>query len=432
MVRHINPLDDSRERSDRGPKIGERVMSVLDVGTGKVVCLICAFMSGSEAVAPRLLGFGHQRSQGLKASVVTDMDAAEDAVRRAIQQAEAMAGIAVEQVFLSVACGRLKSSNLRASTTIPDGYVTAQAVEQLVTSGRRYVERDGRQLLHMNAVGYRVDGLGGISDPIGLTGHELSSDLHGVSIDQAPLRNLMHVVERCNVDVAGVVASPYASAIAATDQAERHEGVVLIDIGAGSTTMAFFVEGHLVSVHAAPIGGNHLTFDIARALSTSVVEAERIKSLYGNMQPAHSGEHDVVPYKIAGDQDSTLYHVNRAELRDIIAPRIDALVGMISEQIETSSIAPARFARVVLTGGGSQLVGLADIAAELLDRPVRLGRADMRMGWDERLSGAAFSTVCGVALVARDRRLQSLGLLPASEARKGYLGQVGQWIRESF
>jgi cell division protein FtsA len=417
-----------------GPRVGEDVIGVVDIGTSKVVCLICA-VSGApdvDATPPRLLGLGHQRSSGLKASVVTDMDAAEDAVRAAIQQAEAMAGLGLEHVFLPVACGRLKSNNMKASTDTVGGVVTAHDLDKLIASGRRYVERDGRVMLHLNAIGFRLDGVGGITDPLALAGQALSGDLHAASADYSPLRNLMQVVERCNLGITGLTPTPYASAMATTSDAERRDGVVLVDIGAGSTTMAFFVEGHLVSVQAAPIGGNHLTFDIARALSTSVVEAERIKTLYGSMQVAHSDEHDLVPYKITGDQDSPLQHATKAELRAIIAPRVDALIGMISERIETSSIAPGRFARVVLTGGGSQLVGLADFASDLLDRPLRVGRPIARNGWVNQVEQPIFATACGAVMIARDVRLQSLGLTPSTGTQTGYFGQVGRWFKESF
>jgi cell division protein FtsA len=415
-----------------GPNVGDRIVSVLDIGTTKVACLICAFSPHSNSAVPRLLGVGYQPSQGMKASVVTDMDAAEEAVRQTIQQAEAMAGFAIEQVYLSVACGRLKSNNIKASTETTNHVVTRGDVDKLIVSGRRYVERDGRSLLHLNAISCRLDDASDVLDPVGLSGRTLSCDLHAASIDQSPLRNLMQVVERCNVMVAGVVPTPYASGLAVTTDAERRDGVIVVDIGGGSTTIAFFLEDHLVSVHAAPMGGNHLTFDIARALSTSVVEAERIKTVYGSMLSAHADEHDLVPYKIAGDQDSTLHHLNSAELRDILSPRVDALIGMISERIETSLINPQRFARVVMTGGGSELVGLADIATDLLDRPLRCGRPSTRSGWHEHVAAPRFSAACGTALVGCHGHLQSLCVSPGSASDRGYLGQVGQWIRESF
>jgi cell division protein FtsA len=422
----------SGRRDTASPKVGERIVSVVDIGTNKVVCMICAVAPYSDVVVPRLLGLGYQASQGMKASVVTDIDAAEEAVRRSIQQAEEMAGFVIDEVILSVACGRLKSNNIKASTETTGDVVSYDDIDKLKASGRRYVERDGRALLHLNAIGFHLDGRVGITDPLGLSGRALSCDLHAASIDQSPLRNLMQVVERCNVAVSGVVPMPYASALAVTTDMERYEGVVVVDVGGGSTTMAFFVEGHLVSVHAAPIGGNHFTYDIARALATPVVEAERIKTLYGNMAAAHSDEHESVPYKIAGDQDCALHHLTTAELRDIIAPRVDALIGMMSERIETSVITPSRFARVVMTGGGSQLVGLAEIATDLLDRPTRVGRPDIYAGWDERIALPPFAAACGAALVGTRQCLQSLSMPHASSAQRGYLGQVGQWIRESF
>ena len=250
-MRQLNPTSEFAS----GLRTGESLTGVIDIGTSKVVCLMFASARFGEPGVLRLIGFGHQRSRGLKASVVIDIDAAESAVRAAVQQAEAMAGISLERVYLPVGCGRLKSHNMKASASTAQGVVTAADLERLLASGRRYAERDGRTLLHMNAIGYRLDDVGGIGDPIELAGHTLAGDLHAVTADNAPLRNFIQVVERCNLEVAGLTPQPYASAIAATTLADRRDGVVAVDIGAGSTTMAFFADGHLVSTHAAPVGG---------------------------------------------------------------------------------------------------------------------------------------------------------------------------------
>ena len=206
-------------------------------------------------------------------------------------------------MLLAVACGRLKSSTFTADTQDrgTGGRATAD-IERLMAAARTHAERDGRALLHMNCISYRLDGAAGIGDPLGLAGKPLGADLHAVTADDAPLRNLLHVVERAYLSASGLVPAPYASALAATTGEERQLGVLCLDIGAGTTSLAMFAQGHLLSSEVVPIGGNHVTFDLAQALSAPVYEAERIKKDHGTLARAASDDQDVIAYVLAGEE----------------------------------------------------------------------------------------------------------------------------------
>lgn len=422
-----------RKRTMQLPATGP-LIGLLDIGTSKVVCLIVTPVSdapmGSGAGALRVVGFGHQRSRGIKAGVVVDLDAAEQAVRAAVTQAERSAGRMLEEVHIAVACGRLTSNHFTARTQVQASVVGADDIARVDAAGRSYAGRGNRTLLHLNPTGYRLDGME-VRDPIGLAGDLLSADLHAVTADETPIRNLLLLVERCYLAPASIAPSPYVAALAATTEEERRLGVIVADIGAGTSGIAVFADGNLVGVDAIPVGGNHITFDIARALATPVPEAERIKTLYGTLLRAQSDIHDIVSYPLAGEEEPTLHQTSKAEVHDIICPRVASTLELIDERIVRMGLARQSLERVVLTGGASQLVGMGEFAAEVFGRPVRIGRPHGAEERDEVLESPAFAAVFGLAQAA---------LAPApsqieagrAQAAAGYFGRMGQWIRQSF
>ena len=407
---------------------GGSVVGLIDIGTSKVACLIVA--RGEEGQAG-IIGFGHQRSRGVKAGVVTDLDAAEQTVRAAIAQAEHIAGVTLADVFVAVSCGRLVSQNFSAKATVARGVVGESDIARLMAGGRAYAERDGRTLVHLDRLGFRLDGATGISDPRRMAGRRLVADLHAVSADDAPVRNLVLLVERCYLSVAGLVAAPYASALAVTSAEERRLGVTCIDIGGGSTSVAVFANGRFVFADAIPIGGDHVTFDIARTLQCALAEAERIKALYGTLVTAPSDEHEVFTYPPTGEEEGSSQTMTKAQLALVIRPRVAALLEHISDRLERAGMRAHPGNRVVLAGGGSGFVGMREFAAEVIGRPVRVGRPQTHAGLPQSLSSPAFATVIGLHAAAMTGS-QASATSRARDYAPGYFGRVGQWLREGF
>ena len=414
------------------------IIGVVDIGTSKTTCLIVAMpKSGSNGLwrreGVRVLGIGRRSSRGLKAGVVIELDGAEQALRGAVTQAEQMAGLTIDEVFLAVTCGRLKSSTFAADTRVQGRIVGGTDIDRLMSAGRRYAERDGRTLLHMNQITYRLDGAAGVTDPRGMAGSALAADLHAVTADDAPLRNLLHVVERAYLSVTGVAPAPYASGLAATTEEERRLGTICIDIGAGATTLSIFAEGQLLSVDTVAVGGNHVTFDIARALSTPFEEAERIKKLYGTLEQGASDDQGTVAYTLAGEEEPCLYQTTKAHIHGIVASRVSDLLGHVAERVERSGVAHFAAHRVVLTGGGSLLPGVGQLAGEILARPARIAQLRPLEGMPPDGCDATLSTVVGLVSIALD---PAAGMRqhwqPGPSAGAGYLKRVGQWLRESF
>ncbi len=330
------------------------VLGLLDIGTSKVCCLIAvADPSAAPPDGPggempyRVAGIGHQRSRGVKAGVIVDLDEAEQAVRAAVGQAERMAGFRLDEVVLGVSCGRLRSRHFAAHAEIATGKVLDSDIRRLMAAGRAYPERDGRLAVYFDRLAYRLDGAPGARDPNGMACRRLSADFHAVTADEAPLRNLLLLVERCYLGVAGTIPSPLASALAVTSGEERQLGITCLDIGAGMTGIAVFADRQFLFTDTVPVGGNHLTFDIARELRTPLAEAERIKALYGTLVSARSDEHEVITYPLAGEDEPALHHTTKARLRSVLQPRIEGLLALVKERLQRSDVAKYAGERVV-------------------------------------------------------------------------------------
>jgi len=410
------------------------VLGLLDIGSSKVACVIVAVPKaraavGLKEVAVRVLGAGVCPSRGVKSGTVFALDAAEEAVREAVAQAERAAQTAVESVLLAVGCGRLRSGTFTAETNVEGCVVEAADIERLMAAARRHAEREGRTLLHMNCISCRLDGTAGIGHPLGLAGNNLSADLHVVTADDAPLRNMMHVVERAYLSAAGLVPAPYASALAATTGEERQRGVLCLDMGAGTTSLATFAQGHLLCCEVVPIGGNHATFDLAQSLSAPVNEAERIKKDHVTLARA-ADDAETIPYALVDDAAQGASRTTKGQVRAIVRDRMLRLFGEVAGRLERSQTA-GYAKRIVLTGGASQQAGLGELAADHFARPVRVARlqpVDALLG---PFASAAFSTPAGLVQVALDPGAGMLWGQRGPEA-KGYLRRMGQWLRESF
>jgi cell division protein FtsA len=419
------------------------ILAVVDVGTSKITCMIAA--KGLEpphygprtlvpgALPVRILGVGHCGSRGIKAGVVVDLTEAEACIREAIARAEQRAGLHVEQVVLAVACGRLQSLNFRANARLAAHPVNDADIARVMSAGQTYAERDGRRLVHLNRIGWRLDGQANIREPRGMQGQLIEADLHAVTADEAPLRNLLIAVEHAGVRIAGIVAAPFAAGLSVTSDDERRYGVTVADIGAGVTALSYFGEGHLLHTEAIAIGGGQITYDIARALTIPLAQAERIKTLYGTLASAPSDEHDSVSCPQENDEVGS-QTITKARLRRIVRPRVEEIFRLVRERIEGNRFAAYAAGRVVLTGGANQLAGTAEFAANLLSRPVRLGRPTALSGLPPGESGPPFAVAAGLiqALFVPGACVLAMSNREAPVGPAGYLGQVGGWLRQSF
>ena len=399
------------------------LVGVVDVGTSKIVCLAVEARRGGRGAPAELqcLGMGHRQSAGMRGGVVVEPLALEAAIRHAVAAAERTARQRLEEVFVSVSCGRLASRTFVARAEVRGGAVTRTDIDRLYQGALSYAERDGRTLIHMNRRGYRLDGAPCGDDPRGMAAREIAADIHAVTADEGPVTNLIHAIEAAHLEVRGLVAAPFASGLAVTTAEERELGVMVVDFGAGTTGIAVFAGGQFVHADVLATGGHHLTFEIAKKFQAPLAEAERIKALYGSMVNAHSGVSERVSYALAGVADGASGSGSRADLFEVVGPRMAALIGLVDERRRALG---ASSLPVVLTGGGSQLVGLAETVAAQTGVDVRLGRTVVLPGMGAGSDQPVFAAAAGLARAAADGSRMDL----SGPIRGGYLASVGRWL----
>lgn len=419
------------------------VVAALDIGTSKIVCLIARLKPRAprdvllrRTHAVEVIGIGHVLSRGVKAGTVVDLGELEDAARRAIDAAERMAGVQVESVVLSVTAGRMASELFTATVHVQGASAADGDIERVLAAGSRHSVRDGRVVLHSLPIGYGLDDTRGIRDPRGMLGRRLGVDMHVVTADAAAARNLMLAVERCHLSVETMVAAPYVSGLVSLADDEADLGAAVVDLGAGTTTIAVFSGGRFVHTGGFAVGGSHVTMDLARGLDTGLADAERIKTLYGSAIAGLSDERDMVTVPAYGGDDREPPHVvPRATLTRIIKPRVEEILEMVRDRLIDSPFAGDPRGRVVLTGGACQLGGLAELAAKTLGRQVRIGRPLGIAGLPEAAKGPAFAAAMGLLVYPQAAYLEhyeprhTRHLMTGTD---GYIARVGRWLRESF
>ena len=420
----------------------QRIVAALDVGTSKICCLIAKtspapdwFEGKGEAVQFEVLGFDHTRAEGLKAGMVAHLDSAEACIRSAVDAAERMAGVTVEDVHVSVTCGRLRSESFSASVALPSGAVREDDILRLLAGGRQYAARDKRSVLHALPTSYRIDENSGISEPQGMCGERLSVELHAVTADEVAMRNIMLCVERCHLGVASLVAAPYASALSVITPDEAKFGVACIDFGAGTTTLSVFDDGHFIHADGIALGGNAITTDIARTLGAPLEHAERIKTLHGSAFATISDEREIITYPaVTGLPQPSLNQITKAQLALIIRPRIEEILDLMRRRLAASGVASEATQHLVLTGGGSQLTGIAELATNMFGRTARLGRPRSLSGLPAVAAAPDFASPIGLLLQWErgDDRLSGRAEQRFLRTGTGYFARVGEWIRDNF
>ncbi len=415
------PEEPPRLRHRSGP------FGVLDIGSTKIVCLIGRVESDFGL---RVLGFGWHRGKGVRGGGIVDLDAAERAIRAAVGQAEDMADTRLRAVTVNLTCGQPESRLFNVQWPVGGRAVEETDIRRVVTEGRLRAEVDGRETIHALPLAFAADSTERVSDPRGLFCTTLSARLHVIDAASTALRTLGACIARCDLDIAELVSAPMASGLAALVEDERELGCTVIDMGGGTTGMAVFTEGQLLHTAQLPVGGGHVSNDLARLLSTPVAHAERLKTLYGNVQSCPDDERELLPVPLVGEEEHQIAKVPRSMVVSIIRPRIEETFEMIRSRLDSSGLSRAAGNRVVLTGGACQLAGVRELAARMLNKQVRLGRPSALRGLPDAASGPAFATSAGLLAWAagQGRTMHDINLDP--ERPSGLIRRIVNFLKE--
>lgn len=417
--------------------------AAIDLGASKVACFIMKPDGVSRAERTlSIAGVGYVQSRGVRGGAIVNMEEAAHAIGQAVERAEAMAGVSVSSVSVATAGGQLASRRVQSTVPLPNPRPIAEAdCSKAIHLALASAKTPGRRPIHLLPVTWSVDGAKGVRDPRGMFGRQLSLDLLVVSMNESAFATLNHCVEQAHLTLEGAVAAPFASGLAALEEDELELGSVCIDLGGGATSVAVFAGGALRHVDSLPVGGIRVTNDIAVGLSTTVSGAERIKTLHGSAIASAKDDRELIeaPHR-GGDQGAGPHFADRSMLTGIIAPRVEETLEMVRDRLRAARCHIEPGAGIVLTGGGSQLAGVREVAVRVFDRPVRTGRPRRAPHLADAAAGPAFCAATGVlqraAFGPREavsaKILAGAGLREPAEVPAGVLGRTVVWLRENL
>ncbi len=411
------------------------MIAALDVGTSKVTCFI-AERNGQGELA--IVGIGQDTAEGLKAGTVTDMAAAVKSIGTAVHRAEVMADTRVRELFVSVSGGAPRSTYADISLDVSGRQIGNTDIQAAFEAVRVDGAIEGREIVHAVSTAYDLDGSRGIRDPKGMYGNQLRVQLHIVSVAHGAFRNLLSCLSRCDLDLEAPVISAYASGLACLVEDEKDLGVTIIDMGCGGTGLASFSGGEFNWTATVPLGGAHVTNDIALGLTTPLANAEHMKRLYASAigGPADSREMIEVP-QLGEPELHSARQIPRSLLTGIVRPRLEETFELVRDFLDSSGTAGASARRIVLTGGASQLQGVGELASEMLEKQIRLARPLPVQGLAEAVAGPNCATCAGLLIYAAERHDDSQTRRQMREHTSpqpvdSALGRIGQWLRANF
>ena len=412
------------------------VIAALDIGTTKISCFV-ARMSDDEG-GYDVVGVGHQASAGIKGGTVVDLEAAETAIRQTVHAAENMAaetmkGYPLRDVVINVPGIHAQSHHFSADIDVLGHEVTDQDIRRALARAQDQSLSPDRDMVHTIAAGYVIDGHAGVRDPRGMFGQSMQVDIHLVTGDSGALRNIATCIERSHLDITAMCVSPYAAGLSSLVEDEMDLGCTVIDMGGGVTSLAVFQAGKMIYTDAIPVGGQHVTSDIARGLTTSIAQAERLKTLYGSAMGSTNDQNELIDVPQVGeDEHSSPNHVPRSLLIGIIQPRVEEIFELVRARLQDSGLGPSTGRRVVLTGGASQLPGLRDLGQMVLDKQVRLGRPIRLNGLPESVTGPAFATTAGLLTYITERSDEMPTQVMLQAEPENLMQRIRLWLRENW
>jgi cell division protein FtsA len=402
----------------------------LDIGTTKISCIIADQAANGDM---RVVGVGNAPSEGLRRGVVVDLDKTVTSIQRAVEESERMAGIDVKGVYAGIAGDHIRSINSRGVIAVArkDNEIAPADVDRVVEAAKAIAIPMDREIIHVIPQEFIVDDQDGIKDPVGMSGVRLEAEVHIITGAVTSAKNICRAIQRAGLKVYDLVLEPLASAQAVLDDDERGLGVVLLDIGGGTTDVAVFHEGTIRHTAIIPYGGANVTSDIAIGLRTPIDKAEAIKIQFGSALVSLVPAEELLA--VAGVGGRTDREISRHVLASMIEPRMEEIFALANKEVRKNHFAELLGGGVVLTGGTSLLPGIADLAEQVFEMPVRLGSPRGIGGLAENVADPRFSTGVGLVLHAALQESGNGGLFTEGpSARPKPRFDIWNWFSSRF
>lgn len=392
----------------------------LDIGTTKVAFVIAnATSQGIE-----ILGLGQAPHIGVRHGVVVNIEATTEAIRKAREEAELMSGVKAEKVWLSVGGTHIQSFDSSGMIAVRNREVSKEDVERVIEAAKAVAIPSDRQVLHVLEKDFKLDGQEGVADPKGMSGVRLEAAVHIITGNRSIIQNVVKCVEKAQLEIAGLVLTQLASALAVLSADEKNLGVVVVDIGGGTSDILTFMRNSVTHAACIPVGGNNFTHDVALGLRTTQMNAESIKHKNGYALPDMAGADESIEIESVGGR--TPRTVARSSLCKVLEARADETFKLIQKELQEKGFVGKLGSGVVLTGGGAELRGLAEMGDFIFDMPVRLGRPIRAGGLADIVSAASFSTVVGLLMYGYEKDKSEI---LERESNTGVAIRVGDWSR---
>ena len=394
----------SKDSKGRSPK-AKHVIAGLDIGTTKAIFAIGII--GAEGL--EVVGLGSAPNPGMRHGVIVNIEAATEAIKKAREEAELMAGFSVNSVWVTVGGTHIQSFASAGMVAVSNEEIANEDVLRVIEAAKAVAIPTDRQVLHVLPSEFRIDGQDGISDPIGMSGVRLEASVHIVTGSRSALQNTLRCLERSGLASSGFVLSQLASARAVLSSDEKNLGVTLVDIGGGTCDIITFLQGSVVHTAVIPVGGNNFTHDVAMGLRTTQAHAEMLKRKYGSALPDMVEDNETIEVEGVGGRQSRT--VSRRYLCEILEARAEETLSLIRGELADSSFVGRLGSGVVLTGGGSLLAGLVEMGDFIFDIPVRRGVPSRVGGLTDVVRCSSHASAVGLLMYGMDQEKPKAGSL---------------------
>jgi cell division protein FtsA len=399
----------------------DNVIAGLDLGTTKVCAIVGEVKDGGQV---DIIGIGISPSHGLKKGVVVNIDSTVESIKKAVHEAELMAGVEINSVYVGISGGHIKGINSRGVAAIKNKEVGSTDIARAIDGARAVNIPMDQQILHVLPQEFIIDDQDGIKEPHGMSGTRLDVKVHIITGAVTAIQNIIKSCSRAGLTVSDLVLQPLASSKAVLTTEEQDLGVVVVDIGGGTTDIAFFLEGSLWHTEVLPIGGNHLTNDIAIGLRTPASEAEKIKIKYGCALSSLVKHEETLDVPSVGGRPPRL--LSRQILCEIIEPRVEELFGMVQQRLKKTGFEDMFASGVVLTGGTALMEGAQDAAERYLGLPIRRGAPRNIGGLMDVVNSPIYATGVGLVLWGAENSEEA----PRKFKGGGSLNKLWKWLGE--
>jgi len=398
----------------------------LDIGTSKV----CAIVGERTEQGVEVIGVGSHLSQGLRKGVVINIESTVESIKKAVEEAELMAGCEIKSVFTGIAGGHIKGFNSHGIVAVKNKEVSERDVERVIDAAKAVAIPMDREVLHILPQDYIIDEQDGIKEPLGMSGVRLEAKVHIVTGAVTSAQNIIKCCNRTGLNVADIVLEPLASAEAVLTSEEKELGVALVDMGGGTTDIALFHDGAVKHTAVLAIGGNHLTSDIAAGLRTPIGEAEKIKQRYGYARTNMVTRDEKVEVPSVGGRNPRT--ISRQILCEIIEPRLDEIFQLIRREIAKSGYDGSLASGVVMTGGSTLLPGMVEMGEDVMGMPARLGVPMHVGGLVDVISSPIYATGVGLVLYGMKRQEKNFFRHREDNIFGKVRGRMVDWLSEFF